>query len=182
MVIERITQGAPALVLALALLPSCDRGPADDTVADLTTDPRVWLEDARKISATLPSRVGDFTASEAADPFATSYSTGPVFGSSCTYAHDGRQLVVRIESGNVRARAAAALDAGGGARAGSVHGAPAVVRWGDVSRVGEVTFVVARRYLVALRLVPSNGDAEVERLADSLDTKPLEGLVLTGVR
>ncbi|HEY6462962.1 MAG TPA: hypothetical protein VIY73_22485, partial [Polyangiaceae bacterium] len=164
------------IILSSALGCGCDRDAAVDAVVDTTTDRRVWLEDARKISAALPQRIADFTPSDGADPFTTTFETGPVFGSSCTYQHDGRQLVVRVESGNIRARAAAALDAGGGARVQTVHGQPAVVRWGDVSRVGQVTFVVARRFLVEVRLVPADGDAEVVRLAEAIDTRPFESL------
>jgi hypothetical protein len=173
----------PAVLFAFIALTACDRNGPVDSVEDTAADARVWLDDARKISATLPARIGAFDVSDAAAPFFTSYSTGPVFGSSCTYAHDGRQLVVRIESGNIRSRAASAFDAGtgGGARAGTVHGYPALIRWGDISRVGEVTLLVARRYLVDVRLVPANGDAEVIRLAESLDTGALEALVLEGV-
>jgi hypothetical protein len=169
-------------LFAAGLACGCNRDAAVDAVVDTTTDRRVWLEDARKISAALPKRIGDFAPSDGADPFTTTFGTGPVFGSSCTYEHDRRQLVVRVESGNIRARAAAALDAGGGGRVQTVHGQPAVVRWGDVTRVAEVTFVVARRYLVEVRLVPADGDAEAVRLAEALDTRPFESLVLEGTR
>ena len=154
-----------------------------DTIATDGVDAGVWLADARKISTALPPRVGSFVPSEGADPFFTSYSTGPVFGSSCTYADGGRQVVVRVESGNIRARAGAALDAGpgSGAQIRTVHGKPALSRWSDSSRTGEVTFVVARRYLVQVRVVPATSEGEVLRIAEAVDTAPLEALVLDGV-
>jgi hypothetical protein len=168
-------------VILVGVLAGCDRDGPMDTVVDHAADAAVWLGDARKITATLPARVGSFAPTEGADPFFTTYSTGPVFGSSCAYADGGRQLVVRVESGNVEQRGTNALDAGPGGRVTRVHGWPGVVRWSDASRVGQVTFVVARRYVVDVRLVPANGDGEVLRLAESIDTGPLAGLVLDGV-
>ncbi|HEX3345482.1 MAG TPA: hypothetical protein VHS09_12950, partial [Polyangiaceae bacterium] len=121
--------------------------------------------------------------------FYTSYGTGPVFGASCAYVDGDRQLVVRIESGNIRARAAAALDPRGEAgadarfdsRALKIHGRPALKRWSSGGRVGEVTFLVARRYLVQVRVVPAVSDSEATTLAEGLDVAPLEGLTLDGV-
>ena len=154
-----------------------------DTVVDAArADAAVWLGDARKDHGVAPgARRLLRSHGGSADPFFTTYSTGPVFGSSCAYADGGRQLVVRVESGNVEQRGTNALDAGPGGRVTRVHGWPAVVRFSDGSRVGQVTFVVARRYVVDVRLVPANGDGEVLRLAESIDTGPLAGLVLDGV-
>ena len=171
-------------LLGLAALPSCDRDSAVDSVTDVTVDAGVWLADARIISAALPRRLGSFVPAEGADPFFTNYSTGPVFGTSCTYASGERQLVIRIESGNIRRRAAAALDAGAeGIRAhpATVHGVPATARWSETGRMGEVSFVYARRYLVQMRLVPANDAHEIVALADSLDLGPLESLTLEGL-
>ena len=172
------------VILGSGALPACDREAALDTVAVDNVDAGVWLADARKVSGALPPRIGSFVPIEGADPFFTTYATGPVFGSSCTYADGGRQVVVRIESGNIRARADAALDAGSGSGAHirTVHGKPALSRWNDTSRAGEVTFVVARRYLVQVRLVPGTSEGEVLRLAEAVDTAPLEALVLDGVK
>jgi hypothetical protein len=171
------------VVLGLATLPGCDRDGPIDTIPDDAVEAGVWLADARKISVVLPARVGSFVPSEGADPFFTSYSTGPVFGSSCTYADGARQLVVRVESGNIRARGAAALDGGpgSGAQVRTIHGKTALSRWNDTSRTGEVSFVVARRYLVQVRVVPATSEGEVLRLAEAVDTAPLEALVLDGV-
>jgi hypothetical protein len=174
-------------LVGLGAIAACGRdASAVDSVADLTTDAGVWLADARLVSAALPARLGSFTPTEGADPFFTSYSSGPVFGSSCAYADGGRQLVVRIESGNIRARAAAAvaLDAGAGddrPHVVTVHGVPATVRFSRHGRTGEAAFVVARRYLVQLRLVPTDQEAEVVSLAEAIDTHALEALALDGV-
>jgi hypothetical protein len=180
--VNRLARACFVLV-GLAALPACDLDGPRDTIADVTVDAGVWLADAQKISAALPARVGSFVPSEGADPFFTSYSTGPVFGSSCTYADGGRQLVVRVESGNIKARGAAALDAGpgSGAHVRSVHGRPAVVHWNETGRTGEVAFLVARRYLVQVRVVPATSEGEVIRLAEAVDPAPLEALVLDGV-
>jgi hypothetical protein len=178
-----------ALVAAALLAGACDSDSALDTVADGSLDAAVWRADSRKIAEALPRRVGSFVPSEGADPFYTSYGTGPVFGASCAYADGGRQLVVRVESGNIRARAFAALDPGGeagtdpkfAARASKVHGRPALQRWSADGRVGEVTFLVARRYLVQVRVVPGSNDSEASSLAESIDVGPLERLTLDGV-
>lgn len=171
------------LVLALSLpLTACDKtSPLDTVPAGVEQDAGVWLSDAKKISATLPRAVGSFVPTEGADPFFTSYSTGPVFGSSCAYADGHRQLVVRIESGNIRARASAAMEADAGSHAGTVHGVPALIHWSEVGRTGQVTFVLSRRYLVELRLVPASGEAEALHLAESIDFAPLQSLTLDGV-
>ena len=178
---ERRARKVMPLLVLLAGLAACDRDAPLDTVADPSADAGVWLADARKVSGALPRRIGSFEPAEGADPFSTTYATGPVFGSSCTYADGQRQLVVRIETGNVAHRAATALEAAPGARAVRVNGSPGVVRWTEASRVGQMSFLVARRYLVELRLVPANGDGEMIRIAESIDTAALTALVLDGV-
>jgi hypothetical protein len=175
----------------LALLAACGRPGALDTVADTSADPTVWRGDAQKIASVLPTKIGAFAPSEAADPFWTSYRTGPVFGASCVYAEAGRQLTVRVETGNIAARAATALDpkpgpddrpTGSEVREVTVKGAPGVSRWDERGRTGEVTFVVARRYLVQLRLVPGATAGETMALAEGIDVGPLAALALDGVR
>ena len=47
--------------------------------------------------------------------------------------------------------------------------------------MGEVTFLVARRYLVQVRVVPASNDSEALSLAEAIDVTPLEGLTLDGV-
>ena len=179
----------PALLrvgLALALV-ACDKSAAIDTVADAGLPAAVWHADADRVALALPKRVGAFLPSEAAEPFSTSYATGPVFGASCTYADGPRQLTVRIETGNVKARAAAALDLRSGAKGPrtphetTVHGRPAVARWDASARAAEVTFVLSRRYLVDVRLVPASGDGEATALAEAVDLAPLESLSLDGL-
>ena len=171
---------------------ACDREAALDTVADSRADPAVWKDDADKIAGALPRRVGAFAPSEGVDPFHTSYATGPVFGASCVYADGARQLAVRVESGNVKARAEAALDAHPAHPASSadakvisheasVHGHAAVVRYQAAGRSGEVSFVVARRYLVQVRLVPAASEAEAVATAEAVDVSALDGLSLQGV-
>jgi len=189
-----VTAGRLARLLCLAGLGAagllaCDRETPLDTVVDTAVDPAVWHADAQKIAAVLPPRVGTFVPSEGADPFTTSYGSGPVFGASCAYADGARQLTVRVESGNIRSRATTALAPRAGAtsdtksvtRAATVHGRPATQRWDAIGRLGEVTFLVARRYLVHLRLVPAASDAEALALAESIDLGPLEALALDGV-
>ena len=180
---------AAVVTLAAALLVACDGETPLDTVADTTVNATVWRADARKIAGALPARVVSFAPVEGADPFNTSYGAGPVFGASCAYADGDRQVVVRVESGNIKSRATAALDprgaAGGGGtgvlRQVKVHGHPGVQRWSSGGRVSEVTFLVARRYLVAVRVVPAVNDAEAVSLAEAIDVAPLEGLILEGV-
>ena len=177
------------VTLAAALLFSCDNESPLDTIADTSLDAGVWRADARKIAGALPGRVVSFIPTEGADPFNTSYAAGPVFGASCAYADGDRQVVVRVESGNIRSRATAALDvrrvvgadSSGVVRQVKVHGHPGVQRWSSGGRVGEVTFLVARRYLVELRVVPAANDAEAASLAEAIDLAPLEGLTLEGV-
>jgi len=62
-----------------------------------------------------------------------------------------------------------------------VHGHPALQRYSTAGELGEVAFLVARRFLVQLRLVPAANEAEVAALAESIDTAPLEQLALDGV-
>ncbi|HEY3816342.1 MAG TPA: hypothetical protein VGL81_04180 [Polyangiaceae bacterium] len=178
------------LTVGLAVLSTgCDDATPLDTVADTSLDPGVWRADSRKIAAVLPARVGSFVPLEGADPFYTSYGAGPVFGASCTYAEGDRQVIVRVESGNIRARARAALDPGGEAgtdpkfqsHAAKVQGRPALQRWSDAGRASEVSFLVARRYLVQVRVVPATSDSEASTLAEAIDVKPLESLALDGV-
>jgi len=190
--------GACARVSALLLLlltPACDRDGALDTVADPRADPAVWQADADKVAGALPKRVGAFAPAEGADPFHTSYATGPVFGASCVYADGARQLAVRIESGNVKARAGVALRAHPASSASSaysadpkvvsheasVHGHAAVVRWQPTAKIGEVSFVVARRFLVQVRLVPAASEDEAVATAEAVDLSGFDGLSLQGV-
>ena len=178
-----------ALVAAAVLSGACDTDTPLDTVADTSLAAAVWRADSLKIAAILPARVVSFAPSEGADPFYTSYGHGPVFGASCAYADGDRQLIVRIESGNIRSRAMAALDPGGEAgtdarfasRPVKVHGRPALQRWSAGGRVGEVTFLVARRYLVEVRVVPAAKESEALSLAEAIDVTPLEALTLDGV-
>jgi len=178
-----------ALAASASLLGACDRDAALDTVADLHADPAIWKADAEKIAGALPRRVGAFAPAEGTDPFHTSYATGPVFGASCVYGDGARQLAVRVESGNVKARAEAALEAHPASPAdpksisheASVHGRAAVVRYQATARVGEVSFVVARRYLVQVRLVPAASEAEAVAIAEAVDVSALDGLSLQGV-
>jgi hypothetical protein len=44
-----------------------------------------------------------------------------------------------------------------------------------------VTFLVARRYLVEVRVVPAANESEAVSLAEAIDLAPLEGLTLDGV-
>ena len=178
---------AASLLYVCLSAAACDTGPVD-SVTDTTLDAALWREDATRIAATLPRTVGTFAASEGASSFSTSYSTGPVFGASCTYADHDRQLTLRIEAGNIRSH-----DPGNeGPHVGtgkpalqsrdvSVHGAPAVVRFSEVGRESEVTFFVKRRYRVILRLVPASNPDEGVSLAEAVDLGPLASLVLGGV-
>jgi hypothetical protein len=174
------------LIAGLVTVAACDKDGALDTVADSGLPSAVWRADAERIATALPKRVRSFAPSEAAEPFSTSYATGPVFGASCTYADGRRQLTVRIETGNVKVRAAAALDvraeAGPAPYEATVHGRPAVVRWDPSAHTGRVTFVLARRYLVDVRLDPAAAQAEAVSVAEALDLAPIEALVLDGTR
>ncbi len=190
--------GAPLTrgqLVALALLASlgpavagCDRNGPLDTVIDTATDAGVWRDDATKILAALPHAVSSFKPSESAEPFVTSYRTGPVFGASATYADGPRQLVLRIESGNIRERAATLAKGHTNpgeafvTREARVHGQPATVHWDSVGKTADIVVVLQRRFLVELRLVPAQGDDEVQRLAEAMDVAPLEALTLDGVK
>lgn len=178
---------APALAAALGLA-GCDHDSPLDTVVDSAQDAAVWHDDAMKILAALPRVVASFKPSEAAAPFTTSYRTGPVFGASATYAADGgRQLVIRVESGNIRDRAATL--AKGHANPGeafassevTVHGQKAALHWNSLGRTADVVYVLQRRFVVELRVVPAQSDDEVVQLAEAMDVGPLQGLVLEGV-
>jgi hypothetical protein len=173
------------VTLSLVCLVACDRDGALDTVVDSGLPPAVWHADAERVVSALPKRVGSFAPIEGAEPFSTSYATGPVFGAGCTYADGPRQLTLRIETGNVKARAAAAFEGRAGAKPAphevTVHGRPAAARWDAIARAAEVTFLVARRYLVQVRLVPAASEAEVLAMAEAFDVAPLEALVLDGV-
>jgi hypothetical protein len=174
-------------VLAVCTV-ACGRDTGLDTVADTNADPAVWHRDADRIAGALPRTIGTFAPREAVNPFVTSYRTGPVFGVSCVYADGGKELLVRIESGNIAARSAAALEQGPpaeGKPAGrqlTVNGSPAVTHWDEGGRESEVTFLVARRFIVQLRIVPASGAAEAPSLAEALDVSSLKSLALEGVK
>jgi hypothetical protein len=188
--VRNVSLVARALLFGgIVVATACDDETPLNTVIDTSVDAAVWRADALKIAGVLPARVASFVPTEGADPFFTSYGDGPVFGASCAYASGSRQVVVRVESGNIRARANAALDprgeAGTDARFQShaikVHGRPALQRYSGIGEVGEVRFLVARRYLVEVRVVPAANDAEAASLAESIDVGPLEALALEGV-
>lgn len=159
-----------------------------DAVVDLGTDPAVWHADADKVASVLPQAVTSFKPSDPPDPFNTSYRTGPVFGASRTY-HDGpRELVIRVEAGNVRARAAelarghAAPGTTFTSRQATVHGETAAVHWDAGGKVAEVVFVLRRRYVVFAHLTLARGDDEAVQLAEAMDVGPIESLELPGLR
>ena len=173
-----------ALALALA---GCDRDGAVDAVTDPGLDSAVWRQDGVKLSAALPQSVGTFKPSDPVNSYATSYRTGPVVGASCTYADGRRQLVVRVESGNIRERAATL--ANGRANPGesfvsrpvTVRGHAATLHWNETGKTGDVVYVLQRRYVVQLQLVPARSGDEVVQLASAMDVAPLEALVLDGI-
>jgi hypothetical protein len=175
-----------ALLLAAASVACASDSPLD-TIANTSLDPAVWRGDGDKVLAVLPLVVGTFKPSEAASAFATSFGTGPVFGAECTYADGPRQLVLRIESGNIRERASKA-EVGHANKGESfttrevmVHGKRAVLHWNAIGKTGDVVFVVDRRLLFQLRLVPARSDDEVVQLANAIDTAPFVRLVFEGV-
>jgi len=182
----------PVILIAAALslvgASGCDDDGAIDSVTDMSLDPGVWKGDSLKVSGALPQAVGTFKPNEAVNTYASSYRTGPVFGAGCTYADGPRQLVVRVEGGNIRERAATL--AKGHANPGesfvtrkvTVHGHPATLHWNGVGKTGDVVFVLKRRLVVQLQLVPASSDDEVVRLADAMDVAPLEALVLDGIK
>ena len=175
-------------LFAVVVACACGRETGLDTVVDSSADPAIWRRDAEKIAGALPHAIGAFAPREAVDPFATSYRTGPVFGASCVYADGGKQLLVRVESGNIAARSVAALDPGtpSGAKAAgrqlTVKGSPAVARWDEDGRESEITFLVSRRFIVQLRVVPAAGAGEAPLLAEAFDEGALKALSLEGVR
>lgn len=179
---------ATVAAVALAALSACDGDGPLDSVIDTGADPAVWHEDAAKVLGALPKVVTSFKPSEAAAPFNTSYRAGPVFGASCTYADGPRQLVVRVESGNIRDRFATL--ARGHANAGesfvtheaTVHGQKATVHWNGPGQTADVVYVLQRRFIVELRLVPTRSDDEVVQLAEAMDVAPLTALVLAGLK
>jgi hypothetical protein len=174
--------------VACGALAACDRDGPLDTIADLTTDAAVWHEDASKILAALPKVVASFKPIEGAAPFSTSFRTGPVFGASCTYGDAARQLVVRVESGNIRERfdALAKGHANAGeafvTREATVRGQKAVVHWNGLGQTADLVYVLQRRFIVELRVVPARGDDEVVQLAEAMDVAPLMALALDGVK
>jgi hypothetical protein len=179
---------ALSVALAPALVCACDSDGPLDSVIDTTANPSVWHDDAAKILDVLPKVVTSFKPSDAATPFNTSYRTGPVFGASCTYADGPRQLVVRVESGNIRERFATL--AKGHANAGesfvtreaTVHGQKATVHWNGLGLTADVVYVLQRRFIVELRLVPARSDDDVVQLAEAMDVAPLTALVLAGMK
>jgi hypothetical protein len=176
-----------ALLLPLLAI-ACDRDGPLDTVADTATDAAVWHEDAMKILAVLPKVVAGFKPTEAAAPFNTSYRTGPVFGASCTYGDGPRGLVVRVESGNIRERYASLAKGHANpgesfvTREATVHGLPAVVHWNGIGKTADVVYVLQRRFIVEMHLVPTRSDDELVQLAEAMDVAPLTGLTLDGVK
>lgn len=171
--------------LTFAAVACTGEGPLD-TVTDTALDASVWRADGEKIAASLPRAVGDFRASRDPAAFWTSYGSGPVFGADATYAQGSREVVVHVESGNIRQRAAAAEH--GHANPGesfttsevTVHGKRAVLHWNGIGKTGDVVFVVDRRFLVQMRLMPSNASDEIVRLADAFDVASMRALVLDG--
>lgn len=186
--VARIRITGAALLASAVLTLGCSRSGAVDTVSDVTLDAAVWREDGDRILGALPKVLASFKPSEAASSFSTSYSTGPVFGAACTYADGPRQLVLRIESGNIRERAAARMK--GTTTPGesfvtrevTVHGQKGAVHWSGVGRSADVVFVVQQRFLVELRLVPAATQDEAVQLAEGMNLGPLEALTLAGVQ
>ena len=174
------------LVGFLAAAVACTGDGPIDTVSDTTLDPGVWHADGQKIGAALPRAIGDFKAPKDPVPFWTSYGTGPVFGVDATYAQGSREVVVHVESGNIRQRAAAAEH--GHANPGesfttsevTVQGRRATLHWNGIGKTGDVVFVVDRRFLVQMRLMPANASDEIVHLADAFDVAPMRALVLEG--
>lgn len=177
-----------ALVLLAILVPAaaCTGDGPLDTVSDTTLDPSVWRGDGQKIASALPHAVGDFKAAKDPAAFWTSYGSGPVFGADATYAQGSREVVVHVESGNIRQRAATAEH--GHANPGesfttsevTVQGRRATLHWNGIGKTGDVVFVVDRRFLVQMRLMPSNASDEIVRLAGSFDVAGLRALSLEG--
>jgi hypothetical protein len=177
---------AVLLIASLGALAACTGDGPLDTVSNTGLDPSVWRGDGQKIAAALPRVVGDFKAPKDADPFWTSYGSGPVFGADATYDEGSRELVVHVESGNIRQRAASAQH--GHANPGesfttsdvTVQGKPATLHWNGVGKTGDIVFVVDRRFLVQMRLMPSKSSDEMVQLADAFDAAPMRALELEG--
>jgi hypothetical protein len=166
---------AVLLFASLGALAACTGDGPLDTVSDTALDPSVWHADGQKIAAALPRAVGDFKAPKDSVPFWTSYGSGPVFG-------------VHVESGNIRQRAATAEH--GHANPGeaftttevAVQGKRATLHWNGIGKTGDVVFVVDRRFLVQMRLMPAKSSDEVVQLADAFDVAPMRALVLEGTQ
>jgi hypothetical protein len=185
---RRPLAGVAAGVIAATACAACEGNGPMDAVIDLGTDSAVWSADAEQVGAALPQSVASFKASDAPSPFHTSYRTGPVFGASRTY-HDGpRELVVRVEAGNIRERAAAL--ARGHANPGttfatreaSVHEERASVHWDATGKAAEVVLVLRRRYVLDLHLTLASSDDEAVQLAGAMDVQPIRALALAGLR
>jgi hypothetical protein len=170
----------------LGALAACTGDGPLDTVSDTTLDSSVWRADGQKVAAALPHAVGDFKASKDPAPFWTSYGSGPVFGADATYAQGSREVVVHVESGNIRQRVTSAEQ--GHANPGesfttsqvSVHGKRATLHWNGIGKTGDVVFVVDRRFLVQMRLMPSKSADEIVSLAETFDVAQLPALALEG--
>jgi hypothetical protein len=177
---------AVVLFALLGVLAACTGDGPLDTVSNTSLDSSVWRGDGQKIAAALPRAVGDFKAPKDPIPFWTSYGSGPVFGADATYAEGSREMVVHVESGNIRQRAATAEH--GHANPGesfttsevTVHEKRAVLHWNGTGKTGDVVFVVDRRFLVQMRLMPSTSSSEIVSLAEAFDVAPLRALVLEG--
>ena len=177
---------AVVLFACLAVLAACTGDGPLDTVSNTALDSSVWRGDGQKIAAALPRAVGDFKAPKDPDPFWTSYGSGPVFGADATYAQGSREIVVHVESGNIRQRVASAEH--GHVNPGesftttevTVHGKRATLHWNGVGKTGDVVFVVDRRFLVQMRLMPSKSADEIVNLAEAFDVSQLAALSLEG--
>ena len=177
---------AVVLFACFGALVACTGDGPLDTVSNTTLDSSVWRADSQKIAAALPHAVGDFKAPKDPDPFWTSYGSGPVFGADATYAQGSREVVVHVESGNIRQRVANAEH--GHANPGesfttsevTAHGKRATLHWNSVGKTGDVVFVVDRRFLVQMRLMPSKSADEIVSLAEAFDVSQLPGLALEG--
>jgi hypothetical protein len=174
------------LFASLGGLTACTGDGPLDSVSDTRLDSSVWRADGQKIAAALPRAVGDFKASKDPDPFWTSYGSGPVFGADATYAEGSLEMVLHVESGNIRQRAVTAEH--GHANPGesfttsevTVHGKRAVLHWNGTGKTGDIVFVVDRRFLVQMRLMPSKSSSDIVTLAEGFDVAPLRALVLEG--
>lgn len=179
---------AVLLFASVGVLVACTGDGPLDTVSDTALDPSIWKADGEKVAASLPRAVGDFKAPKDAVPFWTSYGSGPVFGADATYAEGPRELVVHVESGNIRQRAATAEH--GHANPGesftttevTVQGKRATLHWNGIGKTGDVVFVVDRRFLVQMHLMPSKSSDEIVHLAEAFDVASMRALVLEGTQ